>query len=453
MKKIILLVILLIFVGYADAATKIGLDRLNWTQSLPSGEGVKFSGIAPNTTTDKLYSDGGILKFNGSEIIFDNADLDKLNWSQSIDGIKFSGTPPSTTIDTLYSNGTSLLYDGQVVGETAGAYDCSIYKSGSNTTAVDMNGTVISSSTTADDVLDYAVANYDRIYIHAGNYTGISLDLAGVSPIIEGAGKDKTILYNNVNTSPIIDIRNTGYEAGPTLKHLQIKSNDTATGVAIGYVAMTKLMEDVKISHCRLGLWVGSTSFLNDYYSIDISDCYYGMKINSTSLVTTQRFFGGQIRASTRYGVWITNSAVQNQFIGTCIEYNGDDTFPNVYLSTTNASYMTQNNVFSGCWFEDDTFIIGIGGTSEWVSPRGNVIENCHFAAMDADTMCYKVIAGRRNIFSGNYLDSSGNDGKLETVATNAVANVFVNNIDDGSGIDWALTNAGTNSVTTPNFW
>lgn len=43
MKKIILLLMLLIFVGYADAATKIGLDRLNWSQSLPDGEGIIFS--------------------------------------------------------------------------------------------------------------------------------------------------------------------------------------------------------------------------------------------------------------------------------------------------------------------------------------------------------------------------------------------------------------------------
>ena len=400
-----------------------------------------------------LISSSQAIKWGGIELREDaNLTMDD-GFIVESGGILFNGTAPTSTTGVLYSDGSTLLYGGQSIGRTAGAYDCRIYKAGSNTVSVDMNGTVINSSATADDVLDYAVANYNHIYIHAGNYTGISMNLSGVHPIIEGAGKDETILYNHVNTTPIIDIRNTGYETGPTLKHLQIKSNDVATGVAVGYVAMTKLMDDVKISHCRVGLWIASTSFLNDYYSVDISNCFYGLRMNSTSLVTTQRFFGGQVRSSTRYGVWLTNAAVGNLFTGTCIEYNGDDTFPNVYMATTNASYITQNNVFSNCWFEDDTFIVGIGGTSEWVSPRGNVIQNCHFAAMDSDVVCYKVMAGRRNIFTGNYLDSSGNDGKLETSATHAVANVFVNNIDDGSGVDWALTDGGSSSITTPNFW
>lgn len=401
-----------------------------------------------------LIGSAGAIKWSGIDLREDaNVTLDD-GFVAGTGGILFNGTAPTTTTGVLYSDGSTLLYGGQSIGRTAGAYDCRIYKAGSNTVSVDMNGTVINSSATADDVLDYAVANYNHIYIHAGNYTGISLNLSGVHPIIEGAGKDETILYNHVNTTPIIDIRNTGsYVTGPTLKHLQIKSNDVATGVAVGYVAMTKLMDDVKINHCYLGLWVASTSFLNDYYSVDVSNCFYGIRMNSTSLVTTQRFFGGQVRSSTRYGIWLTNAAVGNLWTGTCIEYNGDDTFPNVYMATTNARYITQNNVFSNCWFEDDTFIIAIGGTSEWVSPRGNVIQNCHFAAMDADVVCYKVMAGRRNIFTGNYLDSNGNDGKLETVVTNAVANVFVNNIDDGSGVDWALTDGGSSSITAPNFW
>ncbi len=400
-----------------------------------------------------LISSSQAIKWGGIDLREDaNITMDDVFIVES-GGILFNGTAPTSTTGVLYSDGSTLLYGGQSIGRTAGAYDCRIYQAGSNTVSVDMNGTVINSSATADDVLDYAVANYNHIYIHAGNYTGISLNLSGVSPIIEGAGKDETILYNHVNTTPIIDIRNTGYETGPTLKSLQIKSNDVATGVAVGYVAMTKLMDDVKISHCRVGLWIASTSFLNDYYSVDISNCFYGLRMNSTSLVTTQRFFGGQVRSSTRYGVWLTNASVGNLFTGTCIEYNGDDTFPNVYIHCTNGSHLTQNNVFSNCWFEDDTFIIGINGASEWVSPRGNVIENCHFVAMDADVVCCKVMAGRRNIFAGNYLDSNGNDGKLETSATLAVANVFVNNVDDGSGVDWALTDGGSSTISTPNFW
>ena len=49
----------------SEGATKIGLDRLNWSQSI---DGITFSGNAPASTTGKLYSDSGILKFNGKEI-------------------------------------------------------------------------------------------------------------------------------------------------------------------------------------------------------------------------------------------------------------------------------------------------------------------------------------------------------------------------------------------------
>lgn len=66
MKKIILILALaLLLCSCTDASTKIGLDRLNWSQSI---DGIKFSGTAPVTTEDKLYSDGETLKFNGKEL-------------------------------------------------------------------------------------------------------------------------------------------------------------------------------------------------------------------------------------------------------------------------------------------------------------------------------------------------------------------------------------------------
>lgn len=66
MKKLILILALaLLLCSCADAATKIGLDRLNWSQSI---DGIKFSGTAPASTTGVLYNDSGTLKFNGSNI-------------------------------------------------------------------------------------------------------------------------------------------------------------------------------------------------------------------------------------------------------------------------------------------------------------------------------------------------------------------------------------------------
>ncbi|MFA5409597.1 MAG: hypothetical protein WC343_12575 [Bacilli bacterium] len=69
MKKLILMLcMLLLLCSCVDGATKIGLDRLSWSQSLPSGEGITFSGSAPAVTTDTLYSNNGILEFDGFKV-------------------------------------------------------------------------------------------------------------------------------------------------------------------------------------------------------------------------------------------------------------------------------------------------------------------------------------------------------------------------------------------------
>ena len=66
MKKFILILALaLLLCSYADAATKIGLDRLNWSQNI---DGIKFSGTAPATTADVLYADGDELMFDGHQV-------------------------------------------------------------------------------------------------------------------------------------------------------------------------------------------------------------------------------------------------------------------------------------------------------------------------------------------------------------------------------------------------
>jgi hypothetical protein len=59
-KLILVLALALLLCSCGDAATKIGLDRLNWSQSI---DGVKFSGTAPTTMADVLYSDGGKIMF------------------------------------------------------------------------------------------------------------------------------------------------------------------------------------------------------------------------------------------------------------------------------------------------------------------------------------------------------------------------------------------------------
>ena len=69
MKLCTLTIIALLLIGFAGAAEpRINTAQINWTQSLPSGEGIKFSGTAPGTTTGILYSDSGTLKFGDSAV-------------------------------------------------------------------------------------------------------------------------------------------------------------------------------------------------------------------------------------------------------------------------------------------------------------------------------------------------------------------------------------------------
>ena len=69
MKLIYIALALALLVGSTiGAEPRINTAQVNWTQSLPSGEGVIFSGTAPGTTTNALYSDSGTLKFNGAAI-------------------------------------------------------------------------------------------------------------------------------------------------------------------------------------------------------------------------------------------------------------------------------------------------------------------------------------------------------------------------------------------------
>jgi len=386
--------------------------------------------------------------------------LDRLNWSQSVDGIKFSGAAPTSTVGYLYSDSSGTLKFGDsTVSGRIDPFEAQIMKDGANTVLIASNGTRMLSSTNSGGVINWAINHsYHSIYVHSGNYSITeSVDLRARKCHLHGAGKE-TIFYGSI--SPIVNIKNSGsYYNDVGLSNLFIKgAGDQAyDGIWIGRLALNvKLMDSVWIENCKYAIWIGDTSFGNDYYSVDIKDCYYGVYSNSTALVTTQRFFGGSIRECARFGVRLREAAVGNLFYGTIIEYNGNNTYPNVYISCDTDPYIAQGNIFRDCWFEDDTMIFAIGGSqsNSWLGPYGNVVESCHFALVADNVVAYRVNSGRRNMFKGNILDRSGYKGLIEILGAYAVSNVVVENVDVGGATEkWVLTDTATTTVSTPNYW
>jgi hypothetical protein len=394
----------------------------------------------------------------GNAIKWEQMDLDKT--LPSGEGIKFSGTPPATTTGTLYTGADGILRFGDsVISGRITPFEAQIMKNDAgNTVLLDSDGNIILTSSNSGGVINYAINHsYYSIYIHDGNYTITeTIDLRAKACHLLGAGKN-TILYGSVN--PIFNIKNTGsYYNDVSVSNLYVKgAGDNAYDAFwIARLALNvKLFHSVWIENCHYGIWIGDTSFGNDYYSVDIKDCYMGIYINSTALVTTQRFFGGSIRECTLYGVRIKDSSVGHLFQGMIIEYNAGTA--DVYISCDTDPYFTSHITFRDCWFEDDTtpvFVIGGSQSNSWLGPFGVTVENCHFAMVADSMVAYRVTSGRRNIFKGNVLDRAGYKGNIEITGAYAVSNIVVENVDAGGATEkWILTDTGTSTVSSPNYW
>jgi hypothetical protein len=73
MKLIQLILAVALLIGLVGAV-EVKWSQINLTESIPSGEGVIFSGTAPGTVTNTLYSDSGVLMWNGAAASDQSAD-------------------------------------------------------------------------------------------------------------------------------------------------------------------------------------------------------------------------------------------------------------------------------------------------------------------------------------------------------------------------------------------
>ncbi|MFA5408701.1 MAG: glycosyl hydrolase family 28-related protein [Bacilli bacterium] len=85
--------------------TKIGLDRLNWSQSI---DGIKFSGTVPEVTAGTLYSNSGTLKFDGSKVIENFNIVNLIDYGTVGDGVEDDTDAILAAIAAMPTNGGIL---------------------------------------------------------------------------------------------------------------------------------------------------------------------------------------------------------------------------------------------------------------------------------------------------------------------------------------------------------
>jgi len=172
MRKLILfLALALLLCICADGATKIGLDRLNWSQSIG---GVKFTGTAPESTAGVLYNDSGIISFNNHPV--SNAAFDIL-----IKSINGTGAFAYTQNGKLLASDTIAPYDVGAVYNTAIApyvngNDCKIkvlFDASENGGDMNTNSTMWLYAYIQVEGLNCPwIKTWDNINMFESNYTG-----------------------------------------------------------------------------------------------------------------------------------------------------------------------------------------------------------------------------------------------------------------------------------------
>jgi hypothetical protein len=181
--KFITLLILVLLIGSVNAVQFNATSMIDFTHGITTTPYVTFSGTAPTTTTDKLYSDAGTLKFNGV----------------SIGG---GGTSSMSTPDVI------IYIEGGITKARFG-----------------INGTAVTTSTNTTTVMRAAlIATPDNgsLFIDRGTYTVICNSLILVDTLLSPV----TSFYFGLLTNRSINIRGDGI--GATI--IKMQSNQYHAG-------------------------------------------------------------------------------------------------------------------------------------------------------------------------------------------------------------------------------
>lgn len=326
MKKIILLVMLLIFVGYADAATKIGLDRLNWSQSLPSNESITmnngslenasfitFAGDAPTNTTGALYVNDSNIMFNGARIdqniLSDNVNIK--DYGAIGDGVTNDTEAFNAAVaecndvwsDAIHSISKTLYLPDGIYNLTPGATTpiaCNIYGPGA----------VLRAHTTADSpLIQVGTTAYKNIELKAleGYYTPLTVEDGEawtVADIFTGTGislqgdstGDAWIMDCDIKINTIQGFKTGIYFDGPSngahiatnfLKVNTIKWCHTGLSmIAQEYQVEDNLIDILYVTGCNVSVFVSSIASSGTPYLCDNIFNIYVIEAHRTGSVS-----------------------------------------------------------------------------------------------------------------------------------------------------------------------
>lgn len=412
MKLFILALAMAMLAGSAMAAEpRINTAQVNWTQTIPSGEGIIFSGTAPGTTTNALYSDGGTLKFNGEDI----------------------GKAPSTFETFINTVGTTITEFG---------------RDGTNLSACQ-----VSDAAGIETMIEHAIGRGGTIFMGPGTYnigTGdIDVPNGGQTWRIEGAGRDLTIIQGN-GTNIFFYPYTTTYRRTGTIASLTIDGSSAANGLYMySKYCWTTLIDDCAIQNCNYAIYTKDT--VGCYiYNVKINTCTYGIYVygSATNATTTLSIMKPNIDTITNSGIYF-EGAVQGCFVGPSgvVELTGNRS---IYLYRT-VQGTPSSNLFQGLWLEQDdadTMIClsGTGGTTSWYGPRGNIFQGCSFHT-GSDTDAIVVQLGRKNTFRDMVCYGSTNNFDIENTAGGEL-NRFYNFVSTDYG-QWVMNDFGTSTVKT----
>jgi len=208
MKKLLIgFIFIFILCGAVDGATKIGLDRLNWSQSI---DGIKFSGISPSSTAGTLYSDSGTLTFGDNPV--DNIGLDTVIIRQngtniiakSSDGyIVATGTVGTNDLEVLNDSRDYCHTNypgGATIAILNGSYTISTFEFlYSNLTLYLKKGVVIEGNTTLSSypVREHGFPSYTDNYVNRSMFW--AQDVSNIAIVGEGEldGNGEHTNFNN----------------------------------------------------------------------------------------------------------------------------------------------------------------------------------------------------------------------------------------------------------------